>query len=153
MAMSNQGGDDSMVEGINITPLVDITLVLLIVFMVTAKIIVSQALPLDLPKVASGKEVQMQFSVELRANGDLVVDGKKLPNADALLPLAKEALAKTPDLRTVIRAESAVQHGRVMQALEVLKRAGMSKIAFGVSVTGDAAGTPAPAPVPIPATP
>ncbi len=151
MGMGSQGGDDSMVEGINITPLVDITLVLLIVFMVTAKIIVSQAMPLDLPKAVSGKEVQMVFSVELRANGELVVDGKKLPSADALLPLAKEAQAKTPDLRAVIRAESSVQHGRVMQSLDVLKRAGVTKIAFGVTpvVDGDAA----PAPVPAPATP
>lgn len=149
MGMSSQGGDDSMVEGINITPLVDITLVLLIVFMVTAKIIASQALPMDLPKVASGKDVQMQFSVDLRSNGELAVDGKKLPNPDALLPLAKEALAKTPELRSVIRAESTVQHGRVMQALEILKRAGMSKIAFGVSVVGDGEAAPAP----VPATP
>ncbi|MBK9258353.1 MAG: biopolymer transporter ExbD [Polyangiaceae bacterium] len=146
MAMSSQSNDDAMVEGINVTPLVDITLVLLIIFMVTAKIIVSQAMPLDLPKAASGKEVQMVFSVELRANGDLVADGKKLPNADALLPLAKEAQAKTPDLRAVIRAESLVQHGRVMQSLDVLKRAGVSKIAFGVTPTAEGEGAPAPAP-------
>jgi biopolymer transport protein ExbD len=153
MAMGSQGGDDSMVEGINITPLVDITLVLLIVFMVTAKIIVSQAMPLDLPKAASGKEVQMVFSVELRSNGELVVDGKKLPNADALLPLAKEAQSKTPDLRAVIRAESSVQHGRVMQALDVLKRAGVTKIAFGVTPVTDVEGAATPAPTPAPATP
>lgn len=148
MGMSSQSNDDSTIEGINVTPLVDITLVLLIIFMVTAKIIVSQAMPLDLPKAASGKEVQMVFSVELRANGDLVVDGKKLPNADALLPLAKEAQAKTPDLRAVIRAESSVQHGRVMQALDVLKRASVQKIAFGVTPVSEDGAAPAPAPAP-----
>jgi biopolymer transport protein ExbD len=116
--------------------------------MVTAKIIVSQAMPLDLPKAASGKEVQMVFSVELRANGDLVVDGKKLPTTDALLPLAKEAQAKTPELRAVIRAESTVQHGRVMQSLDVLKRAGVTKIAFGVTPVADTEGGPAPTPAP-----
>lgn len=151
MGMSSQSNDDSTIEGINVTPLVDITLVLLIIFMVTAKIIVSQAMPLDLPKAASGKEVQMVFSVELRSNGDLVVDGKKLPNADALLPLAKEAQAKTPDLRAVIRAESSVQHGRVMQSLDVLKRAGVQKIAFGVTPVSEDGS--APAPTPAPATP
>jgi biopolymer transport protein ExbD len=148
MGMSSQSNDDSTIEGINVTPLVDITLVLLIIFMVTAKIIVSQAMPLDLPKAASGKEVQMVFSVELRSNGDLVVDGKKLPNADALLPLAKEAQAKTPDLRAVIRAESSVQHGRVMQSLDVLKRAGVQKIAFGVTPVSEDGSAPAPAPAP-----
>jgi biopolymer transport protein ExbD len=153
MGMSSQSNDDSTIEGINVTPLVDITLVLLIIFMVTAKIIVSQAMPLDLPKAASGKEVQMVFSVELRSNGDLVVDGKKLPNADALLPLAKEAQTKTPDLRAVIRAESTVQHGRVMQSLDVLKRAGVQKIAFGVTPVSDGENGAAPAPAPAPATP
>jgi biopolymer transport protein ExbD len=153
MAASNQSDDDGMVSGINVTPLVDITLVLLIIFMVTAKIIVSQSLPLDLPKAAAGQEIQLVFGVELHANGEMVVDGKKLPSEDALLPLAKEAQAKTADLRAVIRADQTVQHGRVIHALDLLKRAGITKIAFGVTpVAGDAAGTPAPA-APTPVTP
>src|SRR6185312_11978005 len=93
MAASSSGGDDDgMVSGINVTPLVDITLVLLIIFMVTAKLIVSQSLPLDLPKAANGQEVQMVFGVELHANGDTVVNGKKIANDAAVLPLAKEEL-------------------------------------------------------------
>src|SRR5262249_28594460 len=92
MAMSsNSGDDDGMVSGINVTPLVDITLVLLIIFMVTAKLIVSQSLPLDLPKAANGQEIQLIFGLELHANGDTIVDGKKVPNDDAIFPLAKEA--------------------------------------------------------------
>ncbi|MDI1479220.1 biopolymer transporter ExbD [Polyangium sp. y55x31] len=149
MAASSSNNEDNMVEGINVTPLVDITLVLLIIFMVTAKIIVSQAVPLDLPKAAPGQDVQMVFSVELRANGDMVVDGKKLPNDEAALPLAKEAQAKTPDLRAVIRAESAVQHGRVIHALDLLKRVGITKIAFGVTPVAADDGKPPP----VPATP
>ncbi|MDI1448860.1 biopolymer transporter ExbD [Polyangium sp. 6x1] len=153
MAASSSNNEENMVEGINVTPLVDITLVLLIIFMVTAKIIVSQALPLDLPKAASGQEVQMVFSVELRANGDMVIDGKKLPNDDAALPLAKEAQAKTPDLRAVIRAEQTVQHGRVLHALDLLKRAGITKIAFGVTPVPAEDGKAAPAAPPVPVTP
>ncbi|UQA58723.1 ExbD/TolR family protein [Polyangium aurulentum] len=154
MAASSQNDDDGMVSGINVTPLVDITLVLLIIFMVTAKIIVSQSVPLDLPKAAASQEIQLVFGVELHANGEMVVDGKKLPSEDALLPLAKEAQAKTADLRAVIRADQTVQHGRVIHALDLLKRAGITKIAFGVTpVPGDAAGTPAPAAPPTPVTP
>lgn len=150
MAASSQNDDDGMVQGINVTPLVDITLVLLIIFMVTAKIIVSQSLPLDLPKAAAGQEIQLVFGVELHANGELVVDGKKLPNEDALLPLAKEAQAKTADLRAVIRADQTVQHGRVIHALDLLKRAGITKIAFGVTpVAGDAPAAPAAPPTPV----
>ena len=59
---------------------------LLIIFMVTAKLIVSQSLPLDLPKAANGQDIQMIFGVELHANGDTVVAyGKKVANDDAVL--------------------------------------------------------------------
>jgi biopolymer transport protein ExbD len=132
MGISSQDNDDGMVSGINITPLVDITLVLLVVFMVTAKIIVSQSVPLDLPKAAAGQEVQLVFGIELHANGDTIVDGKKLASDDAVLPLAREAQAKNADLRAIIRADTTVQHGRVIRTLDLLKQAGVSKIAFGV---------------------
>src|SRR3954453_6995709 len=99
MAFGGNQEDDGMVSGINVTPLVDITLVLLIIFMVTAKLIVSQSLPLDLPKSANGQEIQMIFGVELHANGDTIVDGKKVSNDDAVFLPAKEAQAKTPELR------------------------------------------------------
>jgi biopolymer transport protein ExbD len=130
---SNQDSDDGMVSGINVTPLVDITLVLLIIMMVTAKLIVSQSLPLDLPKAANGQEVQMIFGVELHANGDTVVNGRKLANDEAVLPLAKEELAKNSELRAVIRADTTVQHGRVIKVLDLLKTGGITKIAFGVA--------------------
>ena len=55
MASSSKDDDDGLIAGINVTPLVDVTLVLLIIFMVTAKIIVSQGMPMDLPKAASGE--------------------------------------------------------------------------------------------------
>lgn len=154
MAVSSQGDDDGMVQGINVTPLVDITLVLLIIFMVTAKLIVSQSLPLELPKASQGQQdAQMQLGIELHANGDLTVNGKKLANDDAILPIAKEKLAQTPELRAIIRADTTVQHGRVIRVLDLLKQGGISKIAFGVSPIPPEsgavpAGTGAPAPAP-----
>jgi biopolymer transport protein ExbD len=152
-ASSNQGDDDGMVTGINVTPFVDIMLVLLIIFMVTSKIINSQSMPLDLPKAANSQEIQLVFGLELHSNGDIMVDGKKLPNDDALFPLAKEAQAKNPELRAVIRADTSVQHGRVIRALDLLKQAGIAKIAFGVSpipTEGTAAPNPGAAPPPPP---
>lgn len=150
MAIS-QDNDDGMISGINVTPLVDITLVLLIIFMVTAKIIVSQSLPLDLPKAAAGQDVQLVFGLELHASGDTLVDGKKIESDDAILGLAKDAQLKNPELRAVIRADTTVQHGRVIRALDLLKQAGVSKIAFGVTPVAPEPGgntkptTPAPA--------
>jgi len=133
MAGASQQDTDEGIVGINVTPLVDITLVLLIIFMVVAKMVVSQSVPLDLPKAASGTDVQVVFSIELYANGEIMVDQKKLPNDDALFALAKEGHAKTPDLRAVIKADSTVQHQRVIHVLDLLKQSGVTKIAFGVS--------------------
>jgi biopolymer transport protein ExbD len=139
MAQSDSG-DDGLISGINVTPLVDVTLVLLIIFMVTAKIIVSQGMPMDLPKAASGEELQTVFSVELSADGHTRVDSQGVASDDAISGLAKKAHDKNKDLRAVIRADKKVEHGRVIHVLDLLKRAGIAKIAFAVSPT--AAGGP-----------
>ncbi len=133
MAGGADSDDEGLISSINVTPLVDITLVLLIVFMITAKIIVSQGMPMDLPKAASGDVVQTVFSVELTADGRTSVDQKAVESDAALSQLAKVAREKNKDLRAVIRADRTVQHGRVIHVLDLLKRAGVAKIAFAVS--------------------
>jgi biopolymer transport protein ExbD len=125
---------DDAITGINVTPLVDITLVLLIIFMVTTKIVLNQTLPLDLPKAATGtSDVQTVFSILLAADGRTVVDSAQIANDEAILPLARTAQAAHPELRAVIKADSAVTHGRVIHVLDLLKQAHVSKIAFGVT--------------------
>jgi biopolymer transport protein ExbD len=125
---------DDAITGINVTPLVDITLVLLIIFMVTTKIVLNQTLPLDLPKAATGtSDVQTIFSILLAADGRTVVDTTQLPNDEAILALARTAQAAHPDLRAVIKADSAVTHGRVIHVLDLLKQAHVAKSAFGVT--------------------
>lgn len=139
---SAQDADDA-ITGINVTPLVDITLVLLIIFMVTTRFIVNQTVPLDLPKAATGtSEVQIVFSIVLAADGRTMVDGKQVANDDAILALAKDALAQHSDLRAVIKADAAVTHGRVIHVLDLLKQAHVSKIAFGVTPVSAAAPSP-----------
>jgi biopolymer transport protein ExbD len=124
---------DEAITGINVTPLVDVMLVLLIILIVTAKHIVSQSVPLDLPKAASGTEVQVIFSVVLAADGTTQVDGRTVANDDAILPLARDAHGRNNELRAVIKADSQVSHGRVIHVLDLLKQAGVGKIAFGVT--------------------
>ena len=139
MAGGAQTESDETITGINVTPLVDITLVLLIIMMVTAKIIVSQSVPLDLPKAASGSEVQVVFSVTLAADGKTLADNKPIANDDAILQLARDAAAQHSDLRAVIKADAAVTHGRVIHVLDLLKQAHVNKIAFGVAPAASAA--------------
>ncbi len=137
MAGASNGGDDDSIVAINVTPLVDIMLVLLIIFMVTARIIVSQGMPMDLPKSASGDSIQTVFSVELTADGKTVVDSQQLKDDEAIPPLARAAKTKNKDLRAVIRADKKVEHGRVIHVLDLLNRVGIAKIAFAVSPTSE----------------
>ncbi|HEX7603279.1 MAG TPA: biopolymer transporter ExbD, partial [Polyangiaceae bacterium] len=82
-----------------------------------------------------GADVQTVFSIELATNGAIVVDGNRLAKDDDLFPLAKTARSKNPELRAVIKADSAVTHGRVIHVLDMLKQANVAKIAFGVAPT------------------
>jgi biopolymer transport protein ExbD len=126
---SRSGG---AITGINVTPLVDITLVLLIIFMVTAKLVVRRdAMTLDLPKAATGAEVQEIFNVAVLADGSLRLDGQPIGYA-LLRERAAAALATNHDLRAVIQAEGAVPHRTVIHVLDLLRQAGVAKIGFGV---------------------
>jgi biopolymer transport protein ExbD len=144
--MAGGAGDssDDSITGINVTPLVDITLVLLIIFMVTAKLIVSKSVPLDLPKAASGSDIQTVFSIVLAADGTTQIDSKTVPNDDAILASSKAAHEKNPELRAIIKADSAVPHGRVIHVLDLLKQAQVGKIAFGVSPVAPGVANPLP---------
>lgn len=132
MAGFSSSKPSAPITGINVTPLVDITLVLLIIFMVTAKLVVSRAMPLDLPKAATGSEVQQVFALSLRADGSTYVDGQATPRDQDVLRLAKSALHKQPELRAVVQADGSVPHQRVMRALDVLRQSGVARVAFAV---------------------
>jgi biopolymer transport protein ExbD len=140
MAGGARSEDDELIAGINVTPLVDITLVLLIIFMVTAKIIVSQAIPLDLPKAASGGETQMIFTVTIDKEGKILADKKPIGSDQELRKAAADALAQNKDLRTVIQASSQVNHGVVIHVLDELRQAGIQKIGFAIDKTATATG-------------
>ena len=150
MAGGTQESDDAIV-GINVTPLVDIFLVVLIIFMVTSNIIANRNMPLDLPKAATGTDqVQTVFSVTLGpAPGNVVeVDGKALTADDAVFPLAQAAHKANPEMRAVIKADSAVPHGRVIHVLDLLKQAQISKIAFANSPVAPMPGSGLPGAAP-----
>jgi len=84
MAGGAHENDDEMISGINVTPLVDITLVLLIIFMVTATYIVKETIEVDLPKAASGGQtVGTTLTFVLDKQGRLFVDGEESDFAKA----------------------------------------------------------------------
>ncbi|MBK9516909.1 MAG: biopolymer transporter ExbD [Anaeromyxobacter sp.] len=131
--MAGHGPPDSsgIVTGINVTPLVDITLVLLIIFIVTAKIVVAPAVPLDLPRASTSEELQVVLSVVVPASGPVLVDGVAMPDRAALRARASVALARDADVRAVINADGATPHRRVVEALDLLREVGIARVAFG----------------------
>lgn len=129
MSHSISSGDDAIV-GINVTPLVDIVLVLLIIFMVTAKLIAGQGVPLDLPKAATAGAVQSVFTLSVDARGNVLANGKKVKDRGELAAQAKQLVRADPGLRALISAEAAANHGDVLRVLDSLREAGLTKIAF-----------------------
>jgi len=121
--------DDGVIDGINVTPLVDITLVLLVVLMVTAKILVTPAIPLDLPTAAAPSAVQTVFVVTLPPSGEAIVDGRPHDD-DALVARARTALSANRELRAVVQADGSVAHRRVIAILDALAEAGITRVAF-----------------------
>jgi len=131
-AAPSQGGP---ITNINMTPFVDISLVLLIIFVVTAKLVVTPSVPLDLPQATRSEEVQTILSVILTAEGEVLANGAPMADEEALGSLARSNLERDPQLRVVIAADGAVAHRRVIGVLDALRVAGISRVAFGVSPT------------------
>ena len=131
MAAPSGQSANGIIAGINVTPLVDVMLVLLVIFIVTAKIIVTPAVPLDLPHAAHGEEVQVVLSVIVPVRGPMLVNGAPLPSDEVLSDKARAALAEDRDLRAVIQADGDVPHRRVIHVLDLLKGAGLTRVAFG----------------------
>jgi biopolymer transport protein ExbD len=125
-------GDDDIISGINITPLVDIVLVLLIIFMVTATYIVREAIEVDLPRAAHGGEATgTTLAVVLTRDGAIYLDGVRR-SEDELSARTREAVARDKDTRAVISADRASLHGAVVRVIDVVKGAGVSRFAINI---------------------
>ena len=127
---SASSSDDEAITGINVTPLVNVTLVLLIIFMVTAKLITGQGIPLDLPKAATAGATQTTLTIAIDRDGKVLANGQAIAGDAALANQARQALKKNPELRTVVSASAAASHGSVMHVVDTVREAGIVKIAF-----------------------
>ncbi|MBN2802905.1 MAG: biopolymer transporter ExbD [Deltaproteobacteria bacterium] len=131
MAQTFKDDDDEIISDINITPFVDVTLVLLIIFMVTATYIVAQSIPLDLPEAATGEDIVTTLAVSITKDGDLYLDGSK--TSEPLLKTSITDAQKTnEDVRVVIAADKQVSHGKVVHIIDVVRQLGISKFAINI---------------------
>ncbi|MCE9673282.1 biopolymer transporter ExbD [Myxococcus stipitatus] len=145
MAGGAQQDNEEEITGINVTPLVDIVLVLLIIFMVTANFIVRETVEVDLPRAANGGEtVQGLVNVVLDKQGKLYFDGAEVSEMDLSRKVA-EAVAKDKDTRAIISADQTIAYGQVMRLIDTVKGQGIAK--FALNIEKDAA------PAAVPSTP
>jgi biopolymer transport protein TolR len=130
----SQNSEDYEISGINVTPLVDIMLVLLIIFLVTATYIVREAIRIDLPRtVAAGTRTPRTLSIVVAKDGQAYIDGDGVAANDARIAGAvADWRKKSQDVQAVISADRDARHGAVVHILDLLKREGVSQLAIEV---------------------
>lgn len=132
MAAATTGDSDDSISAINVTPFVDIVLVLLIILMVTSSQIVKAALQVELPKAAAGGEtVESTINVVLTKDGQLHLDGHAI-SKELLAAKVKRATRSNPKLQAVIAADQGVSYGKVVKIIDVVKGNGVKKFALNV---------------------
>lgn len=132
MAGMAQGNDDEVISAINVTPFVDIVLVLLIIFMVTATDIVKASLKVDLPKAASaGAAVESTLNVIVLPDGTLMLDGNEI-SEDGLAQAVRTEKASNPKLQAVIAADKRVPYGDVVHVIDIVKTNGVTSFALNI---------------------
>lgn len=115
---------------INVTPLVDVMLVLLVVFIITAPLLAPQSLKINLPKTESvaQNDKLKKVSLVIDAKGELSLDSAHL--SDAGLAEILKARAVDPQFQLQIQSDEAVNYGRVAQIMAIAQKAGVSKLSF-----------------------
>jgi biopolymer transport protein ExbD len=120
------------IVGINVTPMVDVVLVLLVIMMVSATYIVAQSLKVELPKSASSDEaVTSVAQVSVSKEGKYYFKQQPVTESQ-LVEKLREAKAGGAEVNLVISADTTAQHGQVVHVIDVAKREGITKFAINV---------------------
>jgi len=131
MAFGNSSQDSgNMMSEINVTPLVDVMLVLLVVFIITAPLLAPQSLKINLPKTESvvHDDKLQKVSLAIDAKGEVSLESAHLSDAGLAEMLKNRAV--DPNFQLQIQADAAVNYGRVAQVMAIAQKAGVSKLSF-----------------------
>ncbi len=136
MAGGAMGGDDEdIISGINVTPLVDVVLVLLIILMVTATAIVSKTLPVELPTAGTPEETPATpttLGITIDQDGNLFLDQEPVTESElrARIATASEGDSET---RAIIAGDGRVAYARVVRVIDILRSLNVTKFAINVA--------------------
>ncbi|MCG8553717.1 MAG: biopolymer transporter ExbD [Proteobacteria bacterium] len=131
-ADASSAEDDELITAINVTPLVDVVLVLLIILMVTASYLVKQAINVELPKAATGEATDASLSISLDKDGKTYLDGNAVDVAE--LPRRfKQAKRVNPNVKAIISADGRVRHAHVVHVIDLLRREHINRFAINTS--------------------
>jgi biopolymer transport protein ExbD len=124
-----------IIAEINVTPLVDIMLVLLIIFMLTANLIAKQAIEVELPRASQSTSLNpTTLAITLSHDGSLYLNGKPT-TAVELREAVQVAVTKDPKTQAIIAGDKSVSHGRVVWVLDVVKSLGVASFAIQIDPT------------------
>lgn len=127
---TKNGTDDAMMAELNVTPLVDVMLVLLIIFIVTAPMIVPQSMKVNLPKTQAVSQQDNAKNAQLivEASGQLTFEGQQVSDKD--LGLLLKDKSATPQFQLQVSADKAVPYGRVAEIMAIAQANGVTKMSF-----------------------
>lgn len=130
MAMTSQKNEDSLMAELNVTPLVDVMLVLLVIFIVTAPLIVPQSMRVNLPKTQAVAQQDNAKNSQLivEANGKVTFEGQQVSDKD--LGQALKDKSSTPQFQLQVSADKAVPYGRVAEIMAIAQANGVTKMSF-----------------------
>jgi biopolymer transport protein ExbD len=125
--------ETEIISNINVTPLVDIMLVLLIIFMLVSTFISVSKIEVELPEAATGEDAYIEtLSIAINKSGEYFLSGEKMTSFEALMERLGREQAKHPELQVVISADKQVYHGEVVRVIDMLRKIKLYKFAINV---------------------
>jgi len=122
--------DEDIIAGINITPMVDVMLVLLVIFMLTASVIEDRAIKVELPEAATASQSESTvLTLVIDSVGTVYLDGI-VTDADRIRAAIQTQRKSTDDIQAVIAADKAVPYGNVVQIIDLVKQEGVHQFAL-----------------------
>jgi len=130
--MAQSSSQDEEIGSINITPMVDVILVLLVIFMVTANFLKKESININLPKVqAADPNVAESVQVAMTKTGGILLEGKDIQIPELIKNLERESKIK-PNMRLTLSADETLPYGKITELMGIIRKAGVTRIALSV---------------------